>query len=305
MNFTYQKMQVVVVGKPSDSFSLYFEAVKVPQIEGLSLRCLDRPLLQKFEHKKTEPRLLSLLGLILLYIATFAEPECLWFSSIFEGTHTDAEKQTAGRLLFRDKQSVSMAFGRRKTRQLYLFEGCMIISRPRAPRQIILEMIPLNRLLLVVYQHMSEHGCAGILTVYWKQDDHDKQEVCSADIFFDDIDSLVIWAGFLSLWTVASNMYSRNESAEANSKLHGIKRNSLSIVSTTSELDTHDDHNFKYLLDHRPLSLSGAIDQLVPELLSLETWDLHTEKGIKTILSHIGRLRKIKMEEQFGRFLEA
>jgi hypothetical protein len=276
IKFTCDGIQVVIVEQLDLKSFLHKQLPKAPNLMRLQLRKLDRPILDKFV--AVEESLLDLqeLTLVLTYLAAFRQKKC-YFSTIFEGHYTKEDDKVAGRFLLRDNQLVSIGYGRRKSRQLYLFENWLIFSRPREDQQVIVQKVPIQNLLLVFYRRQNVG--AGILTVYWNQGGSEKQNVCSADIFFDDASALIIWAGVLSAATTAP----------VNSSADQDRPNEGRLWPTWPPWPAPPrDRFFKYLLDLGPLSVQQALQQLLP---SLRNQRLHPEDSTK-ILTDLTALGK-------------
>jgi hypothetical protein len=228
------------------------KAPTAPNILQLQLLSPDPPILNEFIDQKERLSDLQNLILVLTCLSTF-NLEKQAFSAIFEGNHTRLDAEFAGRFILRDKQLVSIGYGRRKERQLYLFENWLVFSRPRGAKQIIVQKVPIDRLLLVFYRRQDVG--AGILTVYWSEAGCNNQigSVHGADIFFDCASSLALWAGYLAVATTARVNQSANQGRLKEPDIWPM----LSFLARES---------FKRILELGPISIQQALSLILPSL---------------------------------------
>lgn len=252
--FSPNLVHAVVVEK-SDWRSFFLQKVpRAPNLLSLRLQSLGGRLFDKFVDNKETLSDLQNLTLVLTHLAIFDRPNCS-FSTIFEGDYTQQDDDDAGPFLLRDKQLVSIGYGRRKERPIFLFERWLVFSREKGDQQIGVQRVRLEKLLLVLYRRQSVG--AGVLTVYWNQGTPQRQSISGAEIYFDDMSALVIWAGFLSAATTASINGSVNQ-----------RKSEDAQTRPTWEVPAVEYSSVKFLLDLGPMSIHQALEELLPFLIN-------------------------------------
>jgi hypothetical protein len=273
--FSSNVVHAVVVDKSDGMFFAFPKVPRAPNLLSLRLKNLGGRLFDRFADNKETLSDLQNLTLVLTHLALFDRPNCS-FSTIFEGDYTKQNDDDAGLFLLRDKQLVSIGYGRRKERSIFLFERWLVFSREKGDQQIGVQRVHLEKLLLVLYRRQSVG--AGVLTVYWNQGTLHRQRISGAEIYFDDMSALVIWAGFLSMATTASINGSVNqmnpEDAQTQStwgattaSINGSV-NQMKSKDAQTQLEWHAVENrpIKFLLDLGPISIHQAVEQLLPFL---------------------------------------
>jgi hypothetical protein len=254
--FSSDVVQAVVVEESSWT-SLFLQKVpKAPDLLSLRLQNLGSQHFDKFHENKETLADLQNLTLVLTYLAIFDRPNCS-FSSIFKGHYTKQDEVDAGRFILRDKQLVSIGYGRRKERPIFLFEHWLVFCREKGHHQIGVQMVPLKNILLVFYRRQS---MGAVLTVYWNQgtsESSERQNISGAEIYFVDMDALTIWAAFLSLATTASRNGLANQSKSEETQ-----------TWPTLKASEVDNRHVKFLLDLGPISVKQALHHLLPPLRS-------------------------------------
>jgi len=140
---------------------------------------------------------------ILVHLAFYQRRKST-FTEIFVDTSTSEDNTAAGMLLLRDQARVSIRYGRIKARSIFLFQNCLVFGRAKFPGQVIVRRVSLSDLLQVRYRSEHPSKGSGILTIYWREKQSSSQagqEVFGAQVFFDDLSVLKIWAAFLAINT--------------------------------------------------------------------------------------------------------
>jgi hypothetical protein len=140
---------------------------------------------------------------ILVHLALYGREKSA-FTEIFVDTSTSEENTAAGMLLLRDQARVSIEYGRIKARSMFLFENCLVFGRAKSPGQAVVRRVSLSDLLQVRYRSEHPSKGSGILTIYWRENQSPastSQVVFGAQVFFDDLSVLKIWAAFLAINT--------------------------------------------------------------------------------------------------------
>jgi len=250
--FSSNAVHAVVVEKSDWEFFFFQKVPRAPNLLSLRLQTLGGRIFDKFVDNKETISDLQNLTLVLTHLAIFDRPNCS-FSTIFEGDYTKQNDDDAGLFLLRDKQLVSIGYGRRKERPIFLFERWLVFSREKGDQQIGVQRVRLEKLLLVLYRRQSVD--AGVLTVYWTQGTPQRQSISGAEIYFNDMSAFVIWAGFLSVATTAS----------INDSVHQVKSEDA-LTQSTWEVSEVENSSVKFLLDLGPISIDQALEQLLPFL---------------------------------------
>ena len=253
--FSEDVIQAVIVEKSDLEFLFLQKVPKAPDLFSLRLKTVGGRLFDVFVDQKEILLDLQNLTLLLAHLALFDRPNCS-FSTIFEGTYTEQNDVEAGPLLLQDKQLVSIGYGRRKERSIFLFGHWLVFSREKRNQQIGAQRVRLEDLLLVLYRRQSANG-GGVLTVYWNQGTLQRQKISGAEIYFDDVRALIIWAGFLAVATTASINGSVSQ-----------KKSEDRQTWPTRELLKDENSSFNYLVNLGAISMRQALDQLLPLLKS-------------------------------------
>lgn len=138
---------------------------------------------------------------VLVHLALFRRGKSR-FTDIFTESGTSKDNAAVGMLLLRDEARVSIGPRRIKEKSIFLFEKCLVFAREKSPGQLIVCRVAVSQLLQVRYKSESPSKGSGILTIYWRQIKSLPgmgQEVNSAQIFFNDLGVLKIWAAFLAV----------------------------------------------------------------------------------------------------------
>lgn len=107
------------------------------------------------------------------------------------------DDDVVGILVLQDQILMANEHGRPRKKEALLFENYLAFSRPKNGMQMIIShRIPISNLLCVTFRPQDSEG--GILTVYWKVKRRKFWAVSSAEMFFDDLGTLKLWAGFLA-----------------------------------------------------------------------------------------------------------
>lgn len=108
----------------------------------------------------------------------------------------------AGLLLLQGLFIISYQKGRPKKNILYFYERSIIVARKKGPNLIVLHEIPHTALLLVNFLHPSHKSTNYGISVYWSSfPAMGDYEVFEIDIFSEELDKIMLWAGFLAMYT--------------------------------------------------------------------------------------------------------
>ncbi|PMD36132.1 hypothetical protein L207DRAFT_637294 [Hyaloscypha variabilis F] len=180
--------------------------LRVPHMSTLQFRDVSKLSLSSpefFISKLHISRNLEVLIGILVHLAFYQRRKST-FTEIFVDTSTSEDNTAAGMLLLRDQARVSIRYGRIKARSIFLFQNCLVFGRAKFPGQVIVRRVSLSDLLQVRYRSEHPSKGSGILTIYWREKQSSSQagqEVFGAQVFFDDLSVLKIWAAFLAINT--------------------------------------------------------------------------------------------------------
>jgi len=172
--------------------------IQVPSIETLQLRDISKSNFECFDEGGYSLKDLDEVSRMLIHLALSRRRKSL-FADIFREIDAGEENAAVGILLLRDKARVSIGFGRIKEKNLFLFEKCLVFARSKSLELVIVQRIFLSNLLQVRYRSEDPRQGNGILTVYWREGQSKGQKVFGAEIFFDNMSVLKIWAAFLTI----------------------------------------------------------------------------------------------------------
>jgi len=186
----------------AESFNWHVEQlswqIQVPSIETLQLRDISKSNFECFDEGGYSLKDLDEVSRMLIHLALSRRRKSL-FADIFREIDAGEENAAVGILLLRDKARVSIGFGRIKEKNLFLFEKCLVFARSKSLELVIVQRISLSNLLQVRYRSEDPRQGNGILTVYWREGQSKGQKVFGAEIFFDNMSVLKIWAAFLTI----------------------------------------------------------------------------------------------------------
>jgi len=106
------------------------------------------------------------------------------------------DKASAGEVLLSDDLWIACEYGRPKKLTAVLFETRLVILRNKTSQSHVQYDIPVEYLLQVTHRN-GEPGSA-VLTVFWDAEPDGPHEVAGAELFFDDTDKMMLWAGYLA-----------------------------------------------------------------------------------------------------------
>lgn len=106
-----------------------------------------------------------------------------------------SDVETAGLLVLQDIQLISIHYGRRKLKGIYLFQHRLVFTRRNGAQIIIVEKINTQDILLVVIRDRCQDSKA--LSIFWEDKSSDIPRARCAVVYFPDEATLVLWAGFL------------------------------------------------------------------------------------------------------------
>jgi hypothetical protein len=180
-----------------------FCQLRVPKMSTLQLRDISKATPEFFAAGLHTSSNLEEIICILVHLAFYRRVESA-FTEIFVNTSTSEDNTAAGMLLLRDQARVSIRYGRIRARSMFLFQNCLVFGREKSPGQAIVRRLSLSDLLQVRYRSEHPSKGSGILTIYWREKQSSastSQEVFGAQVFFDDLSVLKIWAAFLAINT--------------------------------------------------------------------------------------------------------
>lgn len=106
------------------------------------------------------------------------------------------DRASAGEVLLNDDLWIACEYGRPKKLTAILFETRLVILRNKTSQSHVQYDIPVEYLLQVTHRN-GEPGSA-VLTVFWDAEPDGPHEVAGAELFFDDTDKMMLWAGYLA-----------------------------------------------------------------------------------------------------------
>jgi hypothetical protein len=110
---------------------------------------------------------------------------------------TNEDRESAGRILLGHELLVACEYGRPKKLNVILFEKRLVFLRRAADHASVQYDIPVEYLLQVT--HRFDKPGHVVLTVFWDAEPDGPHEVAGAEMFFDDMDQMRLWAGYLAL----------------------------------------------------------------------------------------------------------
>lgn len=113
-------------------------------------------------------------------------------------------ERSPGVCLLHDKLRISINGGRPKIRDVELYEHSLRISRQKGAEQIVLYSIETSSLLSVTFRLWDQSKGTAMLAVFWKING-ERLVIDGAQIFYEDLDVLWIWAAFLTANFSAGN----------------------------------------------------------------------------------------------------
>jgi hypothetical protein len=198
INFSTDPNRVVV----ADLLNFYTDdhprLLRVPFIDSLQLQDIGQPSFIRFNGNTDSLELLHEASHALVYLALSSRGTSQ-FSYVFGENWTSEDDASVGMLLLQDKARVSIAYGRIKARNLFLFENCLVIARQKDLEHFVVHRVSLADLLQVRYRSEDPRKGKGILKIYWKESQSTAQGVCGAEIFFNNTNVLTVWAAFLAV----------------------------------------------------------------------------------------------------------
>jgi hypothetical protein len=109
---------------------------------------------------------------------------------------SDEDRVSAGKILLNHDILVACEYGRPKKLTVILFESRLVFLRKSASQMSIQYDLPIEYLLQITHRD-GEAGTA-VLTVFWDAEPDGPHEVAGAELFFHDMDRMVLWAGYLA-----------------------------------------------------------------------------------------------------------
>lgn len=131
------------------------------------------------------------------YQASFAE-------TLIDYNWSQETQRSAGRLVLHDILLTSYNHGRKKEREVLLFQNRLLFLRKKDDLKVVIWDISLSKdVILIAYnpkcQLRRANKDAGYLTVYWKIELAGQPRVSGVNMYFEELSSLELWAAFLSL----------------------------------------------------------------------------------------------------------
>lgn len=121
--------------------------------------------------------------------------------------HSDEDRASAGEILLNHHLLVACEYGRPKKLTVILFENRLVFLRVSASQTFIQYDLPIEYLLQVT--HRNEEPGSGVLAIFWNAEPDGPHEIAGAELHFDDLDQMILWAGYLALAVQPSKQYHR------------------------------------------------------------------------------------------------
>ncbi|PVH83054.1 hypothetical protein DL98DRAFT_529583 [Cadophora sp. DSE1049] len=166
-----------------------------------------------------------------------------------------------GFYFLRDKLRISIRGGRPKIRDAELYQLSLRISRRKGAEQIILCCVKTSSLLSVAFCPLYQSKGKGSLVLFWKANGK-KAGIGFAEIYFDDLDLLWMWAAFLTTKLSSSKKKELLDIPDMPSSL------SLEDIKNLMELET------RHLFELMPSIVQGKLDPYDPNSLNSHLVDL-------------------------------